>query len=113
MIPFLPQQSTDVGGWTVFQRRLYGSVDFYREWEDYKEGFGTAGSEYWLALDNIHRLSNQGRMLLRVDLDGKMLKSAHALYRDFMVSNEMRNYTPRLGSYTGQRCSKLALFLQG
>ncbi|CAH3043477.1 unnamed protein product [Porites lobata] len=94
-------QTTDGGGWTVFQRRLDGSVDFYREWQDYKEGFGTAGGEYWLGLDNIHRLTNQGRMVLRVDLSGKMLQSAHALYVDFVVSNEKRNYTLGLGSYTG------------
>jgi len=96
-----PQQTTDGGGWTVFQRRLDGSVDFYREWKEYKEGFGTAGGEYWLGLDNINRLTNQGRMMLRVDLNGKMLQSAHALYRDFTVSNEKLNYTLGIGSYTG------------
>ena len=95
------QQTTDGGGWTVFQRRLDGSVDFYRKWKEYKEGFGTAGGEYWLGLDNINRLTNQGRMLLRVDLRGKMLQSAHALYRDFTVSNEKLNYTLGIGSYTG------------
>ncbi|XP_020601876.1 microfibril-associated glycoprotein 4-like [Orbicella faveolata] len=94
-------QTTDGGGWTVFQRRLDGSVDFYREWKEYKEGFGTAGGEYWLGLDNINRLTNQGRMMLRVDLNGKMLQSAHALYRDFTVSNEKLNYTLGIGSYTG------------
>lgn len=105
--PVSAEQKTDGGGWTVFQRRLDGSVDFYREWADYKEGFGTAGGEYWLGLDNIHRLTNQGRMLLRVDLSGKMLQSAHALYRDFVVSSDQRNYTLGLGSYTGQRSSRI------
>ena len=32
----------------VFQRRFNGAEDFYRDWKDYKEGFGNENSEYWL-----------------------------------------------------------------
>jgi len=32
----------------VFQRRQNGYVDFYREWTDYKKGFGYLNTEFWL-----------------------------------------------------------------
>lgn len=32
----------------VFQSRIDGSVNFYRPWDHYKTGFGSAATEFWL-----------------------------------------------------------------
>ena len=53
----------------MFQKRLNGSVDFYRYWNDYKRGFGDLNSEFWLGLDKIHRLTSYNNNTLRVDLE--------------------------------------------
>lgn len=34
--------------WQVIQRRIDGETNFFRNWKDYKNGFGNADHEYWL-----------------------------------------------------------------
>ena len=91
---------TDGGGWTVFQRRQDGSEDFYRNWADYKSGFGELYGEFWLGLDKIHRLT-AGGVTLRVDLTAPDTSKAFAEYGDFTVGNTKSMYVMYLGGYTG------------
>ena len=39
------------------QRRTGSDVDFYRDWVDYKNGFGDTGGDFWLGNDAIHKLT--------------------------------------------------------
>uniref|UniRef100_A0A8C8STI0 Fibrinogen C-terminal domain-containing protein n=1 Tax=Pelusios castaneus TaxID=367368 RepID=A0A8C8STI0_9SAUR len=87
---------TDGGGWIVFQRRVDGSVDFHRDWESYKRGFGCQGTEFWLGNDNIHQLTSLGKNELRVDLRN-LEKNYFAKYESFSISGEFQNYTLVLG----------------
>ena len=94
-------QVTAGGGWTVFQKRQDGSVNFYRGWADYKHGFGNLNGEFWLGLDKINRLTNQVRNKLRVDLEDISGKKAYAEYDLFAVSSERSKYQLSLGTYSG------------
>ena len=76
---------TDGGGWTVFQRRMDGSVDFYLNWADYVHGFGNISREHWLGLSKIHRLANWTLPAqLRIDMKDKDGNTAYASYSTFL-----------------------------
>ena len=95
-------QTTKGGGWTVFQKRLAGSVDFYRNWTDYKQGFGNLSGEFWLGLDKIHRLTSQTNNKLRVELEDFDGNTSYAEYDTFAVADETDNYTLSVGNYSGK-----------
>ncbi|CAL8325863.1 unnamed protein product, partial [Boreogadus saida] len=97
-LPVYCDMETDGGGWTVFQRRSDGSVDFFRGWKDYVKGFGELGGEFWMGLDNLHLLTSGADMSLRVDLrDGE--EAAYARYSTFRVAK--RNYRLSVAGYSG------------
>ena len=92
---------TDGGGWTVFQRRQDGSVDFYRYWTDYENGFGNVTGEFWLGLSKIHRLTKEGSNTLRVDLGDFEGNTSYASYSTFNVSDGSTEYILTVGGYSG------------
>ena len=83
----------------VFQRRLDGSVDFYRDWVDYKNGFGSTSGEFWLGNDNIHSLTNNGNHILRIDMETFDRETKFAKYVGFSIDAESTNYALRLVAY--------------
>ena len=95
-------QKTAGGGWTVFQKRRDGSVDFFRGWADYKRGFGNLNGEFWLGLRKIHRLTVSSRNKLRVDLEDLPGNTPFAEYSSFAVTSERTKYQMSLGSYSGK-----------
>ncbi|KAJ8046538.1 Ficolin-1 [Holothuria leucospilota] len=92
---------TEGGGWTIIQKRLDGSVGFYRGWEDYKEGFGNINSEYWLGNEKLFYLTAQGDYRLRVDLKDFEGETRYATYDKFRIGDETTFYKLMLGVYSG------------
>ncbi|XP_047236386.1 fibrinogen C domain-containing protein 1-like [Girardinichthys multiradiatus] len=83
--------STDGGGWTVIQRREDGSVNFFRGWEAYRDGFGITTGEHWLGLQRIYALTRSGGFELRIDMADFDNATAFALYSDFSVGRDSVN----------------------
>ncbi|KAJ8033598.1 Fibrinogen-like protein A [Holothuria leucospilota] len=92
---------TDGGGWTVFQRRVDGSVDFHVDWDDYKLGFGSPDHELWLGNETIFSLTSQKRYQLRVDLVNRYGAPYYAKFDFFRINNEANNYRLTVERYTG------------
>ena len=92
---------TDGGGWTVFQSRRHGLVDFYRDWEDYKQGFGYVNRDYWLGLQNLHWLTSTATYELRVDLEDFDGNIAYAKYNSFQIGDERLFFRLIVGDYEG------------
>ncbi|KAM3825758.1 ficolin-1-like isoform 2-T2 [Vipera latastei] len=95
----LCDMDTDGGGWTVFQRRWDGSVDFFRDWAAYKRGFGSELSEFWLGNDHLHRLTSLGKNELHVDLMDFDNQYSFAKYGSFRVAAEHDQYRLTVGTF--------------
>ena len=96
-------QTTAGGGWTVFQKRLDGSVDFYLNWSNYRVGFGDLNGEFWLGLDKIHRLTTSDSNILRVDLKDFEGNTRFAKYDMFRVMSENDMYKLNIGAHSGMK----------
>lgn len=99
-VPYLCDTVTDGGGWIIIQRRSKGDTDFFQGWDEYKRGFGTLETDFWLGNDNIHELTSQGTWELYVELkyDGE---TKYEIYQNFSIQNEDNKYELHVGSYSG------------
>ena len=82
-------------------------MDFYRDWADYKTGFGDVEHEYWLGNQNLHRLTSETSYAFRIDLEDWDNGTAYAEYDVFSVGSELdpgywqTSYQLTVGGYAG------------
>ena len=110
----------------VFLNRFDGSQDFYLYWDNYKNGFGDFGGEFWLGLDHLHEVTGKKKIgcsnptsyylgseynELLVELTDFNNKTVNAHYHTFRVGNEDESYILKLlDGFTGD--AKDSLFYQ-
>ena len=93
---------TEKGGWIVIQRRVpNGTVNFYRGWKDYEEGFGDLDSEFWYGLRNIHCLTTRESVELCIDLQDEQGNKLTWVYQQFSVDGPDQKYRLHIGQGTG------------
>ena len=94
-------QDTDGGGWTVFQRRHDGSVNFYRGWDDYERGFGDVEGEFWLGNYAINQLAGSWCQELLIDMEDFEGEKRYATYDNFKIGPKSSNYILTVDGYSG------------
>ncbi|KAH8398561.1 hypothetical protein KR215_005981 [Drosophila sulfurigaster] len=92
----------DEGGWTVVQRRFNGSENFYRNWSDYRNGFGKLQGEFFIGLEALHQMTTSERFELRIELMDFHNHVRYAYYDNFIIDSDEDEYRLKsLGSYSG------------
>ncbi|XP_034489359.1 microfibril-associated glycoprotein 4-like [Drosophila innubila] len=84
--------STSGGGWTIILRRMDGRVDFYRNWNAYKNGFGDLSGEFFIGLDKLRAMTEnscQELLILLEDFEGE---TRFEKYEEFAIGDEDHKY---------------------
>ena len=104
-------QERNGGGWTVIQRRgAFGEEreNFTRNWKDYKDGFGDLNGEFWFGLEFVNSLTQDRKMMLRVELESHYGQTAWAEYEEFRIDGEDEDYRLWVGGYSGNASDSLS-----
>uniref|UniRef100_H2Y7W9 Fibrinogen C-terminal domain-containing protein n=1 Tax=Ciona savignyi TaxID=51511 RepID=H2Y7W9_CIOSA len=101
-------QTTDGGGWMIFQRRRDGSENFYRTWVEYQGMFGNLGNEFWLGNENLHFLTGSGNCELRIELEDCANLTKFAKYSSFSIGSAWEKYTLKVSGYSGNAGDSLS-----
>ena len=78
-----------------------------RTWDEYKTGFGNAGSDYWVGLKHMHAMTDSSPKFLVVRLFFRTKASTEpistsAAYHSFAVKDESMSYQLQISGYDEQ-----------
>ena len=89
--------------WRPILRRVDDTIDFIRDWSEYKTGFGNEDSNYWIGLSMLHHLTQSGKRLqVYLETFNSTLEDIAVVFYDhFSVGNEDTFYRLSLSGYSG------------
>ncbi|KAK2166919.1 hypothetical protein NP493_1297g00018 [Ridgeia piscesae] len=88
----------------IFSGSKNNTVFVNRLWNDYKDGFGNASSDYWVGLKHMHAMTAKSHKYLVVRLFFRSNSSStpilsSAAYKRFAVKNESYSYRLKIADY--------------
>ncbi|XP_023037476.2 microfibril-associated glycoprotein 4-like [Drosophila willistoni] len=114
--PFNALCNADVqgGGWIVIHKRFDRSESFNRSWSDFSHGFGQLNGEFFIGLEQLHRITNSERYELRIQLENFDRTFDFASYNNFSIVNASNDYAlESLGDFLGTIDNLLEIVLNG
>lgn len=77
-------------------------MDFNRDWDQYKAGFGDLRGNFFIGLEKLHHLTLSQPHGLYVYLEDFKNKTRYAKYSHFLIGSEYESYKlKKLGTYSG------------
>ncbi|XP_043072301.1 fibrinogen-like protein A isoform X1 [Drosophila grimshawi] len=99
-------------GWTVIQRRVDGTVDFNRSWDEYRTGFGDLDGNFFVGLEKLYRMTIFQPHELFVYLQNFDNEIRYAHYSSFSIGSEDDAYKLKdLGEFAGDAGDALKMNL--
>jgi hypothetical protein len=97
----MPIPTTCENGWTLIQRRLDGSLDFNRNYEEYASGFGEPSGEFWIGNEALHRLTQNNCSSLRIEMIDIEDNEWYAEYGRFKIYPDQDGFRINIDEYSG------------
>ncbi|XP_071118484.1 uncharacterized protein [Haliotis cracherodii] len=82
------------GGRTTVQKQSLG-IDFYRTWQEYRDGFGTPGGDHWLGLEKLKAISDKtpSKLILKLTYETEQSPTwRQIIYNYFNLSDELDGF---------------------
>ncbi|XP_015033992.2 ficolin-2 [Drosophila willistoni] len=89
-------------GYTVIASRSNVELSFFRNWTEYKRGFGDFSGDFFIGLDKLHAITKSQTYELYVHLEDFEGNTRFARYDEFYIESENESYKlSKLGTFTG------------